>query len=344
MYRRNFLASSALLPHIIANTANAAVPEVRSPVYKKRDAEIVFHTTDGYPEKWKSIYQSTIENFANRWGRVGPTHIYLIENTDWDPATLTEDRRDQLEESIRSLKHSFAKLQGHDSDGQDLDWRTGNHWAGWSIEPAHLTITMTMTPFRDAPQFVIGPIHEYTHALQTAYGYSAEAIDGNQTGHSRWTGPAWWREGSAVLISYLYSYKNPTLFKKLQKQVTWENFSHEMNRNLHLYQQARISIRSGVTHDDWQRLEQLNKVHPVVYAGGSVACARLLQRVGSLRGLFAFLQKVPTMGWEPAFEQHFQLPLSSFYQQFEADMLNTKPHLNRKSKHDDWAAFLRTIN
>ena len=48
---------------------------------------------------------------------------------------------------------------------------------------------MTMSPIRDALQFVIGPLHEYTHALQTAHGYAAEAIDGNQMGHSRWTGP-----------------------------------------------------------------------------------------------------------------------------------------------------------
>ena len=31
--------------------------------------------------------------------------------------------------------------------------------------------------------------------------------EGNQMGQSRWTGPAWWREGSAVLVAALHSYR-----------------------------------------------------------------------------------------------------------------------------------------
>ena len=343
MHRRTLLAAAPLLPSVIAGTAYSAVPKSKAPQYKTRDAKIVFHTTEGYPEKWKSIYENTIEHYANRWGHVGPTHIFLVENTDWDPATLTDDRKTQLEDSIRSLKKEFATLQGHDGDGQYLDWQTGNHWAGWSIKPAHLTITMTMTPVRDAQQFVIGPIHEYTHAIQTAYGFSTEAIDGNQMGHSRWTGPAWWREGSAVLISYLYSYQHPELFKELKRPMTWERFSHEMNRNLSLYQKANLPIRTGVTHDDWQRLEKINKVHPVVYAGGSIACAKLLQRVGSFKKLITFLYKVPDLGWEAAFEQHFNLSLEKFYEQFEDEISKAKPQMDGHQRQPNWAAYLREI-
>ncbi|MAI30073.1 MAG: hypothetical protein CMM07_00190 [Rhodopirellula sp.] len=343
MHRRTFLAAAPILQSVIADTSRAAVSTSDAPAYKTRDAEIVIHTTKGYPEKWKSIYEKTIKHYADQWGHVGPTHIFLVENTDWDPTTLTHERKAQLEASIRSLKRKFSTLQGHDADGQYLDWQTGNHWAGWSITPAHLTITMTMTPIRDAQQFVIGPIHEYTHALQTAYGFSTEAIDGNRMGHSRWTGPAWWREGSAVLISYLYSYQNPKLFTELKRPMTWERFSHEMNRNLSLYQKANLPIRTGVTHDDWQRLEKINKVHPVVYAGGSVACAKLLQRVGSLKRLFAFLHKVPDLGWEPAFEQHFNLSLKKFYEEFENAISKAQPQMDGDQRKSNWASFLKEM-
>ena len=343
MHRRTFLASAPLLSSSIAGPADAAENQSDVPAYKTRNAQIVIHTTQGYPEKWKTIYKDTIEHYAHHWGHVGPTYVFLVENTDWDPTTLTDKRRKQLEASIRTLKRKFATLQGNDADGQYLNWRTGNHWAGWSISPAHLTITMTMTPLRDAQQFVIGPIHEYTHALQTAYGFATEAIDGNQMGHSRWTGPAWWREGSAVLISYLYSYQHPELFAKLQRSMTWQRFSHEMNRNLSLYQQAKIPINAGVTHDDWQRLEKIKKVHPVVYAGGSVACAKLLQRAGSLKQLFAFLHKVPELGWEPAFEQHFQLSLNQFYKKFEEDISNARPQLAEFGEQANWAAYLKEM-
>lgn len=343
IHRRRFLTAAPFIPYLISDSTAAAQSKDPLPEYKTKNAEIVFHTTDGYPKKWQSLYQNTISHYARQWGHVGPTHIFLVENADWDPATMTETRKKQLSESQRSLKREFAKLQGHDSDGQYLDWQTGNHWAGWSISPAHLTITMTMSPLRDGDQFVIGPIHEYTHALQTAYGYAREAIDGNQMGHSRWTGPAWWREGSAVLISYLYTYHHPELFKTMKHNISWQRFSHEMNRNLDLYQQAKTPLRAGVTHDDWQRLEKINKVHPVVYAGGSVACANLLKSCRSLTNLMAFLPKVSKLGWEPAFEQHFQLSLDEFYDDFERHASAATAQMERIPQLDNWAAFLKDI-
>lgn len=344
MYRRSFLSSALLLPKLITNTYAADRSQKTTPTYQIKNGEIEFHTTSGYPDKWRSIYENSLVHYANRWGRVGPTHVFLVENIDWDPTTLTDNKRLRLTNSIRQLKKDFASIQGHNSDGQYLDWQTGNHWAGWSINPSLITITMTMTPLRDARQFVIGPIHEYTHALQTANGFSPEAIDGNQMGHSRWTGPAWWREGSAVLISYLHAYQHPVLFEKLDQHLTWDQFSHEMNRNLQLFQRAKLPLQSGVTHDDWQRLEKIKKVHPVVYAGGSVACAMLLKKAGTLGNLFAFLPKISEMGWEPAFHQHFDMTLANFYKEFEATLTAMKPQLERVTQQRNWAAFLRNIN
>ena len=341
--RRSALIASSLLPsclsRVLANTPEDKLP----PKYLTSDADIVFHSTLGYPKRWRQLYEKTLKHYASTCGRVGPTHVFLIENPDWDSEKISEVRRKELLNSQKQLKREFAQLQGHNSDGRYLDWQTGNHWAGWSIDPAHLTITMTMSPLRDSLQFVIGPIHEYTHTLQTAHGYAAEAIDGNQMGHSRWTGPAWWREGSAVLISYLYSYHHPELFETLQDNISWSRFSHEMNRNMDLYRKSKNSIRTGVTHDDWQRLEKIDKVHPVVYAGGSVACAMLLKRCGSFKQLMSFLPKVAQMGWEPAFENHFELTLEKFYRQFSETVARVSPEFERVPTDQNWFAFLERM-
>lgn len=324
--------------HAVAN----ADPPVK-PRYKTTNADIVFHTTAGYPQRWRKLYEQTIQQYADQFGRVGPTHIFLIENPDWDPQQISQTRRKALLESIRHLKRKFAVITGQNPDGNYLEWQTGNHWAGWSITPPRITITMTMSPIRDALQFVIGPLHEYTHALQTAHGYAAEAIDGNQMGHSRWTGPAWWREGSAVLVSFFYSYLNPQLFRSLPTSISWKRLSDELNRNLSLYQKAGVPIRSGVTHDDWQRLEKNNHVHPVVYAGGSVACALLLKRCGSLSKFMDFLPLVPTMGWERAFEKHFQQNLNEFYVEFSELMHNRKPDLDSPESRQKFFSFLKSM-
>ena len=341
--RRSALLASSLIPgclsRVIANAAETRAP----PKYQISDAEIVFHTTADYPKRWKHLYEQTIKHYSATCGKVGPTHIFLVENPDWDPENISDDRRNKLLASQKKLKRVFAQLQGHDSDGRYLEWQTGNHWAGWSIDPAHLTITMTMSPLRDSEQFVVGPIHEYTHALQTAHGYAPEAIDGNQMGHSRWTGPAWWREGSAVLISYLYNYLHPELSRTLQHSISWSRFSHEMNRNMSLYQKGQTSIRSGVTHDDWQRLEKLDKVHPVVYAGGSVACALLLKRCGSFKQLMNFLPKVSQMGWQPAFEHHFKLTLEEFYRKFSETADKVRPEFERVPTEKNWCGFLQQM-
>ncbi len=318
-------------------------PSKRVPKYVVRDGKIQFHCTAGYPARWQQVYQNTIDHFAGKWGRVGPTNIFLIENTDWDQEKRTEVETRQLEQSQQELKRVYCELQGHGLRSEHLDWQTGNHWTSWNNRPARIMITMTMSPFQDPMQFVIGPIHEYNHALQTVHGYGQEAIDGNQMGHALWTGPAWWREGSSVLVAALYSYQHPDLFDQLGKPYTWGRFSSEMNRNLELFQQAQTPLRDGSTHDDWQRLEKQNLVHPVVYAGGSVACAMLLKRAGSLENFMNFYPLVPQLGWQKAFEQHFQIGLDAFYKEFAAEAAAARVQRRSEPAKDNWFGFLKTI-
>jgi len=218
--RRSTLKLLAAQPFLLA-----AVPAEKPPLYVREGAEFKFHCTDGYPKLWRTAYRESLEHFAKKWGKVGPLHVFLIENSDWKlPENVKKKDAERLAASQKKLKRVFGKLQGHGSDGEHLDWKTGNHWAGWSIRPPSVMITMTMSPYRDARQFVIGPIHEYVHAYQTAYGFDAAAIDGNQMGQARWTGPNWWREGTAVLIASLYCYRNPDLYKRLKRPHSWEDF------------------------------------------------------------------------------------------------------------------------
>ena len=318
-------------------------------MYKTKDATVTIHCTDGYPRLWRAVYRETLEHFSAKWGRVGPLHVFLIENADWEGQEGVEkkdarqlEELEELEKSQKELKRLFCKLQGDNSNGEHLDWKTGNHWAGWSIKPPNLMITMTMSPYRDPEQFVIGPIHEYFHAYQTAYGYAREAIQGNRMGQSRWTGPAWWREGSAVLVAGLYSYRHPELFKKLKKPYTWEAFRREMNRNLKTYRQSATNIRKGVTHDDWQQLERDELVHPVIYAGGSVACALLLKKTGSLQRFMKFFPLAPELGWKDAFEKHFEITLEEFYKEFDQFVRAAADQREAESPTGSWCDFLKS--
>ena len=331
-------------------------------MYRVKDAKINIHCTDGYPGPWREVYRETLEHFSQEYGRVGPLHVFLIENADWDrqqqagkkpkkpprrPEQLKKleklEKLKQLEKSQKELKRLFCRLQGDSSSGERLDWTTGKHHAGWSIKPPNLMITMTMSPYRDGEQFVIGPIHEYLHAYQTAHGYAAEAIQGNRMGQSRWTGPAWWREGSAVLVAALHCYRNPKLFRKLAKPYSWEAFRREMNRNLRTYRRSAINIRKGVTHDDWQRLERDKLVHPVIYAGGSVACTLLLRKAGSLRRFMEFFPLVPEFGWEDAFEKHFEMTLEEFYKEFDKFARAAADKTKAESPPESWCDFLKSI-
>lgn len=314
------------------------------PQYVAKDANIQFQCTADYPQRWKQVYQNTLEHFSKKWGRVGPTHVFLIENIDWKNGKPSPEKTARLKESQKKLRRVFCQLQGQDSDGEHLDWKTGNHWTGWSIQPANLMITMTMSPYRDQEQFVIGPMHEYLHVIQIVHGYAREAIQGNQMGHSLWTGPAWWREGSAVLVAALSGYQHPELFDGLNQPFTWRRFSGEMNRNLDFYQKGKTSIRRGVTHDDWQRLEPKKLVHPVVYCGGSVACALLLKKAGSLENFMKFFPQVAEIGWQKAFENHFKLELSAFYKEFERKAAAAKVQRDHESQKANWFSFLKSMD
>jgi hypothetical protein len=313
-------------------------------LYKIGDAKINIHCTEGYPRIWRTVYRETLEHFAEKWGRVGPLHIFLVENIDWkrpEGAPAKDPRK--LESSQKKLKRLFCKLQGDDSDGERLDWKTGLHWAGWSIKPPCLTITMTMSPYRDSRQFVIGPLHEYFHAYQSAYGCDEKAIHGNQMGQSLWRGPAWWSEGSAVLVAGLYSCRHPELFKRLSKPYSWEAFQREMNRNLKAYRKSAVDIRKGVTYDDWNRLKKDKLVHPVIYAGGSAACALLLKKAGSLQRFMEFFPRVDELGWEGAFEKHFQMTLEEFYKEFDQFSRSAAEQLKTESSTENWCDFLKRM-
>jgi hypothetical protein len=189
---------------------------------------------------------------------------------------------------------------------------------------------------------VIGAIHEYFHAYQMAYGYAKEAIEGNQMGHARWTGPAWWREGSAVLVAALHSYQYPQLFKKLKRPYSWDVVCREMNRNLKAYRKSASTIRKGVTHDDWIQLERDGLLHAVVYAGGSVACAFLLEKSGSLQHFMEFFPLVPKLGWEAAFEKHFEITLQAFYKAFDRFVQVAMDQLEAQGKTGSWCDFLKS--
>jgi len=309
------------------------------------------HCTEDYPPLWRDIYRESLEHFAEKWGGVGPLHVFLIENADWDRRGKTPKndarrpaRLETLRDSQKELKRLCSKLQGNESNGEHLDWKTGNHWAGWSIEPPTLTITMTMSPYRSPDQFVIGPIHEYIHAYQTTYGYDKEVVHGNKPGQSRWRGPAWWTEGSAVLIAGLHCCRHPELYRKLKKPYSWESFADEMNGNLKMYRNAATNIRKGVTYDDWNNLERDKLVHPVIYAGGSVACALLLRKAGSVRRFMDFFPLVPEFGWERAFEKHFAVTLEEFYAEFDQFADASTSGADTDSPKGSWCEFLKAID
>lgn len=330
------LAASSIL--FLDNNQDKVLPK-----YVAQNADITFHTTVDYPARWLNVYKNTLDHFAKRWGKVGPTHIFLIENDDW-PGTKNDDaKKKRLKESQERLRRTFCELHGDDSNGEHLDWQTGNHWTSWSLKPANLAITMTMTPHRDGEQFVIGPIHEYMHAIQTVYGFASEAIAGNKMGQALWTGPAWFREGSAVIVAALYAYLHPELFKGFENPFSWQKFVRELNRNLGLFQKAKTQLREGVTHNDWQRLEPQKLVYPVIYCGGSIACAMLLKRAGSLQAFMGFFQHVLKLGWKVAFEKHFGLTLAAFYKEFETAVSSAKVKIERDETSPDWFEFLKSL-
>jgi len=62
----------------------AGIPGTKPPLYIRKGADFKFHCTEGYPEVWQTVYRESLEHFAGKWGKVGPLHVFLIENSDWE--------------------------------------------------------------------------------------------------------------------------------------------------------------------------------------------------------------------------------------------------------------------
>ena len=135
----------------------------------------------------------------------------------------------------------------------------------------------------------------------------------------------------------------PAAFKRLKKPYSWVQFSREMHGNLRMYEGAATNIRKGVTYDDWQRLEREKIIHQVVYAGGSVACALLLKKSGSLRRFMQFFPLVPRLGWQGAFEKHFKTTLDVFYEEFDKFARAAAGQLDTERPKGSWCSFLKAI-
>ena len=156
-----------------------------------------------------------------------------------------------------------------------------------------MLITITMSPYRDPIQFVLGPIHEYMHAYQTAHGFQSKAVDSNQMGQSLWRGPSWWMEGSATLVSSLYCCQNSELFDNIDERWDWKSLSRDLNQRLENYNQVGRTITDGITHNDWQILKEEDLVSQVIYDGGNTACVLLLKKCGSLQNFMAVFDLIP---------------------------------------------------
>ncbi len=100
-----FLAAQPLLLAGIAGT--------RPPLYIRKGADFKFHCTEGYPEVWHTVYRESLEHFAGKWGKVGPLHVFLIENSDWQPKEAAKKKDAKLRKGswcsfLKAIEWSFA--------------------------------------------------------------------------------------------------------------------------------------------------------------------------------------------------------------------------------------------
>ena len=56
-----------------------------------------------------------------------------------------------------------------------------------------------------------------------------------------------------------------------------------------------------------------------------------------------FLPLVPTMGWERAFEKHFQQNLNEFYVEFSKLIHNRKPDVDSPESRQNFFSFLKSM-
>ena len=302
----------------------------------------VYYVTSGYPEFWQLVYQETIKHFSDKWGQVGPLYFFLIQTNSWHHIANSKQKEIKELKSIQKPNVELKQEYNHIiNQNQEINWDSGEHGLSWSINPKAMLIAMTMSPYEDSIQFVLGPIHEYMHAYQTAYGFQPKAVDSNQMGQALWRGPSWWMEGSATLVSSLYCYQHPELFDKIDDWWDWESLSRDLNHRLKNYKQSGRRITDGVTHNDWQMLEEENLVSQVIYDGGNTACVLLLKKCGSLQNFIAVFDLIPELGWETAFQKHFNLTVEEFYTELEEFVIEAKVSLEKPSGKEDWCGFLK---
>ena len=304
----------------------------------------IYYSTTGYPEFWESVYRNSIEHFSEVWGKVGPLYFFLIQINDWEVDLSSQSKlcaeSGFIRKSNSELKKEYCRIVNR-SEKHSVNWEDGNHGMSWSLNPDAMTITMTMSPYRDPIQFVIGPIHEYMHAYQTVYGYSEKAVASNQMGQSLWRGPSWWMEGSATFVSALYCYQNPVLFENIADWWDWEAYSRDLNTHLDNYKGARKTIRQGSTYNDWNLLENENLVHEIIYSGGSIACVFLIQQCRSLQKFMEIFPLIPEIGWGEAFKKNFGMPVEAFYMKFQKFVTNAKVSKETPSEKESWCGFLK---
>ena len=89
--RRAVLKFLAVQPLLLAG-----IPGTKPPLYIRDGAELQFHCTEGYPEVWQTVYRKSLEHFVGKWGKVGPLHVFLIENNDWEPNVAAKKKEQKL--------------------------------------------------------------------------------------------------------------------------------------------------------------------------------------------------------------------------------------------------------
>ena len=78
------------------------------------------------------------------------------------------------------------------------------------------------------------------------------------------------------------------LFDNIDRWWDWELLSRDLNQRLENYKQAGRTITDGLTHNDWQMLEE-DCVSQVIYDGGNTPGVLLLKKCGSLQILWLSL-------------------------------------------------------
>ena len=116
--------------------------------------------------------------------------------------------------------------------------------------------------------------------------------------------------------------------------------SRDLNQRLENYKQVGRTITDGLTHNDWQMLEE-DRVSQVIYDGGNTACVLLLKKCGSLQNFMAVFDLIPELGWEQAFEKHFKLTVEELYTELGVFVAAAKVSIERPSEKGAWCGFLK---